>query len=1098
MKKTIPILMLVCMLVLIPIVSAMDWDNIKEYVPEEDRIDIYNSWIIPNVIKGEKLAEVKLVENTEYCIENCEAILEVKLLTDYDNIIPIFETYEIGNKKKVKKINSYRIRLRDEGTERMVDDYDWVCDEIQTGNGTIQTNCEWVEVGNHPEIKYKYNKYEGELLEAGTYYFKIAGTKDRDESVDWIASIMGIETTEWAVWTAGFNVGLKRYFSLDDNLGTTNVIDSTGNYNATSSANTDTYSSADSMFGRALSFDGTKFVNASLNSAITFEGDKGTVSLWIKSVDVGDTVFFSTADGGSSNHFYLRSYTATIGIYGGIGDATNRPGINQVSGAWQHVVMVADEGDWEIWINGTRTADDTYPSSIAQTAPIAMYIGTDYHGANGHTGIIDEVGVWNRSLSSVEIGDLWNSGNGIIYSALASSPTVELITPINDTNSTTTINDFTFNISFGGANDWVNYTFYIWNSTSAEISNRFVENGTVDDDCSETSHLGTAVEFECIGQDISIDDDYVWNVYGCNDDNLCDWEESNWTFLIDTIYPEVNITYPIGGSNITTFNESIATVLNFTLIETNPLECWYYNSTDNVTITCGTNASVVFPAGLNTIYFYANDTSGQESSTKTVFYKNVVNVTTTYETSVVEGESNLIVLNVNVTGNLDSLSGNVTYNNTLYALNVVNTSTYANLSVTVTAPEVSTTTELELIFNYSLNDIAYNFSTFNQTVYAASVSGGGSCAAGLDYARCWNFSNAQTLESIPVDVSWNFKYGITNSTANTEAGSLNATNVFCICINSTIYNNYSVGYGEIQYNNETMSDRRFYLFNNTKLTNDTINETLYSLVTGSSTSFLFQVQKGDLSDYEDVYLTLNRWYPDLDSYKVVEMAITDDKGETVMKVEVEDVDYRVGVYYQNGTLIHLASPFRLVCLASPCTYSLIVPEEAGTSFQDWINLDTSLTFDNDTKVFTLIYSDPSQATDTINLTVYREIGDSSVVICTDTTTGYAGVLTCNVSGYSGILRAVGTRTASPSTSFISRLVNVGGESLGGTNGLFLLFLIMVVLITIGIASPVLTVILSILAFIPALAFGIIPLAILLVITAMGFIVIHFMKRSVAS
>ena len=281
---------------------------------------------------------------------------------------------------------------------------------------------------------------------------------------------------------------------------------------------------------------------------------------------------------------------------------------------------------------------------------------------------------------------------------------------------------------------------------------------------------------------------------------------------------------------------------------------------------------------------------------------------------------------------------------------------------------------------------------------------------------------------------------------------------------------------------------------NERLSNNTINNTMY-LLSGAN-SFLFTVKDADLSPYQSVYLTLNRWYPDLDEYKIVEMAKTDDKGQTVMKIDVEDVDYRIGVYHTNGSLIYLASPMRLVCIASPCSYSLIVPDDAGELYENWLGLDYSLDYNETTKIFTFIYNDPSQDTSEITLNVWKERGDSSNLICTDTSTGYTGVLLCNVSAYSGMFRAVASRTASPETPIVSRLFNSVNNALSGVNGMFITLIIMILLVMIGVVSPILTIILSILAFIPAIVFGIIPLSIGIIIAVAGVIVIHFMKRSV--
>ena len=244
-----------------------------------------------------------------------------------------------------------------------------------------------------------------------------------------------------------------------------------------------------------------------------------------------------------------------------------------------------------------------------------------------------------------------------------------------------------------------------------------------------------------------------------------------------------------------------------------------------------------------------------------------------------------------------------------------------------------------------------------------------------------------------------------------------------------------------------------------------------------------------------MYLTLNKWYPSIDEYKVVEMARTDDKGETVMKVEVEDVDYRVGVYNQNGTLVYMASPIRLVCIESPCTYALTIPSDADDLYDDWQNLQTGLTFNITTGIIQLIYNDPSQDTSEIKLEVWRETGVSSVLICNDSASSYTAVLTCNVSGYSGQLRAMGYRTASPEQPIISEIFSMTSEILTQDVGLFMTFMITLLLVLMGIISPILAVIFAVIAFIPAVVFGIVPLQIVMLLAAMGFLVIHMMRRS---
>ena len=106
-------------------------------------------------------------------------------------------------------------------------------------------------------------------------------------------------------------------------------------------------------------------------------------------------------------------------------------------------------------------------------------------------------------------------------------------------------------------------------------------------------------------------------------------------------------------------------------------------------------------------------------------------------------------------------------------------------------------------------------------------------------------------------------------------------------------------------------------------------------------------------------------------------------------------------------------------------------------------------------------------------------------------------MSCNVSAYSGTLKAIAYRTASPEIIVSSLWGEIRNDTLAGDAGLFITMLIMILMVTIGVVSPILSVILSVLALVPALMFGIIPLGIGLVFCAMSFIVIHFMKRGAA-
>ena len=371
----------------------------------------------------------------------------------------------------------------------------------------------------------------------------------------------------------------------------------------------------------------------------------------------------------------------------------------------------------------------------------------------------------------------------------------------------------------------------------------------------------------------------------------------------------------------------------------------------------------------------------------------------------------------------------------------------------------------------------------------------GACSAGLSKVMNFTFADEINLTDLTdVDVKYNFKYGISNITGKTYSGSTNATEL-SVCLNTSESSYYDIGYGEIEYIKDGYTSRRFYVFESTRITNVTTHNTLYSLPSGDSTSFLITIREPTLSPYTNKYTSLLRWYPELDEYIVVEMGKTDEKGQDVKKVKIEDVDYRLGVYEKDGTLIYLATPIRMVCLASPCSYTLIVRETDSYTYDDIFNIQSEITYADG--IFTLTYNDPSQNTALMELEVSRIGGTASdTLLCSSNSTAFTGVLTCNVSEESGILKAVAFRSASPEVPIATLIVDTISSVFQGTFGLFLQFLLSLTLVFLGIVSPVTSIILGLISLVVGVfLFKTITYPIFIGVAILGGLVIHFMTKA---
>ena len=89
------------------------------------------------------------------------------------------------------------------------------------------------------------------------------------------------------------------------------------------------------------------------------------------------------------------------------------------TGAWFHAVMTSDGTNLKLYINGSQEGSDTaFPYSIGYESGIYSKFQIGARGEDPTAffkGGIDEVGVWNRALTTTEITELYNAGSGKTY-----------------------------------------------------------------------------------------------------------------------------------------------------------------------------------------------------------------------------------------------------------------------------------------------------------------------------------------------------------------------------------------------------------------------------------------------------------------------------------------------------------------------------------------------------------------------------------------------------------------------------------------------------------------------------------------------------------
>lgn len=85
---------------------------------------------------------------------------------------------------------------------------------------------------------------------------------------------------------------------------------------------------------------------------------------------------------------------------------------------WYHIVIVQDVGtNVTLYIDGVSQGTGTAVASNFNNNG-NFYLGRGF--SNNLDGILDEFGIWNRTLTSAEVTELYNSGNGLSYANISS------------------------------------------------------------------------------------------------------------------------------------------------------------------------------------------------------------------------------------------------------------------------------------------------------------------------------------------------------------------------------------------------------------------------------------------------------------------------------------------------------------------------------------------------------------------------------------------------------------------------------------------------------------------------------------------------------
>lgn len=218
------------------------------------------------------------------------------------------------------------------------------------------------------------------------------------------------------------------YYSLDDAdndmSGNPQDLSGNGNHGTNNGATT----GATGVINEGFSISGTSN-RLTLPSLGSYTGAI-SVNVWVK-VSSANNYFLYSLNTGDNHVLSLGlSNNGKIGIYDGVWRESTA---TTPTGSLAMITWVFDGvSSFDVYVNGS-VADSgvTYGGTVDLSGTPEI----NRSGQADFSGDFDEVGIWNRQLSSSEISDLYNSGNGFNPYGLT-TPTVTTTAPTNITKTT--------------------------------------------------------------------------------------------------------------------------------------------------------------------------------------------------------------------------------------------------------------------------------------------------------------------------------------------------------------------------------------------------------------------------------------------------------------------------------------------------------------------------------------------------------------------------------------------------------------------------------------------------------------------------------------
>jgi hypothetical protein len=190
---------------------------------------------------------------------------------------------------------------------------------------------------------------------------------------------------------------------------------------------------------KAYSFDGTNYIEVNPNNS--FNNNLMSVSCWINRTDFTDNdAFIGLRTDVNNSRFSCHAANNNTGL--GVWDGSNflTTSNNLLNNNWYHVVFVFQASNCLVYVNGNLVG--TINSVIGNGSSNPLFFGqADNSGQYNNErwqGMLDDIGIWNRTLTQQEITQLYQQGQPSYSWSTGATTSSITVTPTQTTNYTCT------------------------------------------------------------------------------------------------------------------------------------------------------------------------------------------------------------------------------------------------------------------------------------------------------------------------------------------------------------------------------------------------------------------------------------------------------------------------------------------------------------------------------------------------------------------------------------------------------------------------------------------------------------------------------------